>query len=63
MSSTYYGVTVPGSKIGDVTTGSATTSKNVELVVLDGVAGNSKQEIVRALDLIAAAILTADAPA
>lgn len=68
MANHYYGVTVPeigvgGASAETVTVGTSTTSKNVELVVLDGVTGNSKVELVKALKAIIAFITTNDAPA
>jgi hypothetical protein len=67
MANHYYGVTVPEIGIGGATTitvtkGTSTTSANVELVVLDGVTGNSKVELVKALKAITAFIETDDAP-
>lgn len=68
MANHYYGVTVPEIGIGGATTitvtkGTSTTSANVELVVLDGVTGNNKVEILKALQALEAFITTDDAPA
>ncbi len=63
MANTYYGVTTPGSNLGGVTVSASTTSKNVELVVLDGVTGRSKAQLLRAIDAIKAKIATSNAPA
>lgn len=57
MADTYYGVTVPGAKVaGSVLKQASTTSRNVELRTLDGVSGNNKTEILKALDAIRKAI-------
>lgn len=64
MANHYYGVTVPGpGVVGSVTVGTSTTSKNVELVVLDGVTGRSKEQLLLAIEAIEAYIITHDAPA
>lgn len=65
MANTYYGITVPGARqfTGGVTKAASTTSKNVELVVLDGVTGRSKEELLDALEAIKAYITTDNAPA
>lgn len=63
MANHYYGVTIPGADPGDVTKDTSTTSKNVELVVLDGVSGMTKLELVRAVEQIRDYILTDDQPA
>ena len=63
MSNTYYGITVPGAKIGDVTKDTSSTGKNVELVVLDGVAGVSKVTLLKALEAIIDYVTTDSAPA
>jgi hypothetical protein len=60
----YFGATVPGSTLASrVTTGTSTTSKNVEVVVLDGVTGNNKVEVLKALEAIMDFIATSNAPA
>lgn len=64
MANHYYGVTVPGAQTaGSVTKSTSTTSKNVELVILDGVTGNNKAAVLRALDAIRNYITTDSAPA
>ncbi len=65
MANHYYGITVPGGNqvTGAVTKSTSTTSKNVELVVLDGVTGISKEELLAALEAIEAYITTDSAPA
>jgi len=64
MANHYYGIRVPGAnqEIGNVSTGTSTTSKNVELVVLDGVTGRSKAELLAAVDAIKLKIIAGDAP-
>lgn len=49
MPSHYYGVQVPGAKVGDVVADTSSTGLNVELVIVDGVSGNRKLEITQAL--------------
>lgn len=64
MANHYYGVDMgAGINRGNVSTGTATTSKGVELVVLDGVTGNNKKQVLLAIEAIRAAIATGDAPA
>jgi len=63
MANHYYGVTIPGAKIGDVTKSTSTTSKNVELVVLDGVTGMTKHQLLKALEAIVDYVTTDSAPA
>ena len=65
MANHYYGITVPGANqvVGNVSTGTSTTSKNVELVVLDGVSGNSKEELLAAIEAIYLYVATDAAPA
>lgn len=64
MANHYYGISLGGGiGAGAVSTGTSTTSKNVELVVLDGVTGMNKTELVKAILAIAAYIKTAGAPA
>lgn len=64
MANHYYGVTIPQSSAtpSDISTGTSTTSKNVELVVLDGVTGRSKLELIKALEQFINYIATHDAP-
>ena len=65
MANQYYGITVPGGNAltGAVTKATSTTSKNVELVVLDGVSGMTKEELLASLDAIIAYVQTDNAPA
>jgi hypothetical protein len=63
MADHFYSTSVPGATIGSVTKGTATAGTNIELRVTDGVAGNSKAEIAKALEAIADFILTDNAPA
>jgi alkaline phosphatase len=64
MANHYYGVTIPGAQAsGSVTKATSTTSKNVELVILDGVTGANKVEVLKALEAIANHITTDNAPA
>lgn len=63
MANHYYGITVPGPHIGDVTKSTSTTSKNVELVVLDGVTGMTKHQLLKALEALSDYITTDSAPA
>jgi hypothetical protein len=52
MASHYYGVPVGGQMPGDVTEGTSTTSKSVELVVDLTAAGLSKVAVLKALEAI-----------
>lgn len=65
MANHYYGISVPGANqlAGNVTKATSTTGLNVELVLLDGVANNSKEEVLAALEALAAYITTDSAPA
>lgn len=65
MANHYYGITVPGANqtVGGVTVGTSTTGKNVELVLLDGVSGNSKEEVLAAVEALYNYIATDAAPA
>jgi hypothetical protein len=65
MANHYFGIDVPGARngIGNVSTGTSTTSKNVELVVLDGVTGRSKEELIEAVEAIKMKIIAGDEPA
>ena len=64
MADTFYGVDMGASfGSGVVATGAATTTKKVELRIEDGVTGNNKIEVLKALAKIKAHIETADAPA
>lgn len=46
-----------------VSTGTSTTSKKVELRINDGVSGNNKMEVLKALEEIKAYIIKNNAPA
>lgn len=64
MANHYYGADIgAGADPQGVATGTSTTSKKVEVVVLDGVSGNNKFEVVRALETIIRKILQGNAPA
>jgi hypothetical protein len=61
MASHYYGCNMgAGQDASNVSTGTSTTSKNVELVVLDGVSGNNKKLVLLAIEAIKAKILKSD---
>lgn len=59
MAAHYYGVDL-GQALGEVSTGTSTTSKKVEVVVTDGVSGNNKLQVLEALEKIEAAIALGD---
>lgn len=63
MANHYYGVNLGAQAPGDVTVGTSTGSKDVELVVLDGVTGMNKHELLKAVEVIANKIAVSDAPA
>lgn len=64
MANHYYGVNIgAGADPAGVATGTVTTGKNVELVVVDGVSGNSKAELLKALEEIKNKIIQNGAPA
>jgi hypothetical protein len=64
MADHFYGVNIgAGADPAGVSTGTSTTSKKVELRIEDGVSGNSKVEVLKAIDAIKAAIIEGDAPA
>jgi hypothetical protein len=64
MANHYYGVNIGAGLDGSgVSTGTSTTSKTVELVILDGVTGTNKMEVLKALEAIEAAIIEGNAPA
>lgn len=63
MADHYYGIDVPGARIGDVTKATSTNSTKVELRVTDSVTGNSKEEVLKAIEAIKDFITTDDAPA
>lgn len=62
MADHFYGINV-GGRIGDVSTGTSTTSKKIELRIEDGVSGMNKTEVVKAIEVLEAYITTANAPA
>jgi hypothetical protein len=60
----FYGVNLgAGLQSDNVSTGTSTTSKKVELRIEDGVTGNNKLEVLKALEAIKAKIVKGDAPA
>lgn len=64
MANHYYGISLGGGfDPSGVSTGTSTTSKTVELVILDGVTGTNKVEVLKALEAIKAKILEGNAPA
>lgn len=64
MADHFYGVNMgAGIEDSNVSTGTSTTSKKVELRIEDGVSGNSKLEILKAIEAIKAKIVMGDAPA
>jgi len=64
MADHFYGVNLgAGFGTGAVSTGTSTTSKKVELRVEDGVSGNNKVEVLKAIERIRAHITTDSAPA
>lgn len=64
MADTFYGINIGGgADPNGVSTGTSTTSKKVELRVEDGVSGNNKVEVLRAIEAIKAKILEGNAPA
>lgn len=65
MADHFYGIDVPGSEqgFGNVSTGTSTTSKKVELRVEDGVTGRSKYLVLAAIEAIKNKIIAGDAPA
>ena len=61
MADHFYGCNLgAGIDPGNVSTGTSTTSKKVELRVEDGVSGNSKQAVLLALAAIRAKIIASD---
>jgi len=59
MPDTFYGVTVPGAQVvGSVLKQASTTGRNVELRITDGVADNSKVEVLKAISPIRYAVAT-----
>lgn len=63
MADHFYGVNIGvGFDPGGVSTGTSTTSKTVELRVNDGVSGNNKVEVLKAIEEIKAKIIQGAAP-
>ena len=63
MADHFYGINVGGGVTGSVTTGTVTTAKNIELRITDGVSGNSKTEVLKAIEALEYFIATSNAPA
>jgi hypothetical protein len=63
MSDHFYSATLPGVTIGGVAKGTATASTNFELRVTDGVTGNSKTEVLKAIEALFDFIVADSAPA
>ena len=64
MADTFYGVNIGGGiEPFNVSTGSSTTSKKIELRIENGVSGMSKTEVLKALEAIDAKIIEGNAPA
>ena len=64
MADHYYGANIgAGADPAGVSTGTSTTSKKVELRIEDGVSGNNKMEVLRAIEAIKSAIIEGNAPA
>ena len=64
MADHFYGVNIgAGADASGVSTGTSTTSKKVELRIEDGVSGNSKTEVLKAIDTIRRKIVEDNAPA
>lgn len=63
MADHFYGVDMgAGIDPNNVSTGTSTTSKKVEVRIEDGVTGNNKLHVLKALDAIKSKIIEADAP-
>lgn len=64
MANHYFGADLGAQSPDDVATGTSTTSKNVELVVLDGVTGltGEKQRLLKLIELIEQKVAASDAP-
>jgi hypothetical protein len=64
MADHFYGVDMgAGLSPDNVSTGTSTTSKKVELRIEDGVSGNNKLEVLKAIEAIRSRIVEGDAPA
>ena len=61
MADHFYGVNLgAGLDVNNVSTGTSTTSKKVELRVEDGVSGNNKKNVLLAIEAIKAKIIHSD---
>lgn len=59
----FYGVDLgAGIDPNNVEVGTSTTSKKIELRIEDGVSGNSKKEVLKAIEAIKAKIIEGNAP-
>lgn len=64
MADHFFGANIGvGADPSNVSTGTSTTSKKVELRVEDGVSGNNKVEVLKCLEAIKNKIISGDAPA
>jgi hypothetical protein len=64
MADHYYGVDIGATfGSGGVSTGTSTTSKNVEIRIRDGVTGMNKTEVLKAIEKLEAYITVNNAPA
>jgi len=65
MADHFYSVTIPSQAVGaaEVVKGTSTASGNFELRITDGVSGNSKETVLKALEAIRNYIVTDSAPA
>lgn len=64
MADHFYGVNMgAGIDASNVSTGTSTTSKKVELRIEDGVSGNNKLLVLEAIEAIKAKLIKSDAPA
>jgi hypothetical protein len=64
MADHFYGINIGGgADPAGVSTGTSTTSKKVELRIEDGVTGNNKVQVLRAIEAIKARITKDNAPA
>lgn len=64
MADHFFGANIgAGVDSANVSTGTSTTSKKVELRVEDGVSGNNKIEVIKAIKAILRKVIKGDAPA
>jgi len=63
MAAHYYGVNLGDEMPSEVTVGTSTTSKTVELVITDAVAGTTKLAVIKAIDTLKAYLTRDSAPA